>query len=159
MYIALWKSFAHPIKAVIQTIADDSETDGPALLYHLLCQYTGTAELVIRTYQLGFNNLPEKLSEMKFDVNKFCNYSVETLKTLCGAGGDDSQASLKLYDALVLSKVDAFNSEIKAYKTAIVAKDKSLDFTKLLTITHAKYTSLMMRGQWLNVQSSVKKKR
>eukprot|EP00957_Ditylum_brightwellii_P126706 9657477-Ditylum_brightwellii.AAC.1 len=100
MYITLWKAFAHPIKAAMQTIADDNNTDGPALLYHLLLQYTGTAEPVIRTYQISLNNLPEKLSEMKYDVDKFCNYSSETLKTLCNAGGDDSQASLKLYEVL-----------------------------------------------------------
>eukprot|EP00957_Ditylum_brightwellii_P027943 2111133-Ditylum_brightwellii.AAC.1 len=82
MYIALWKSFVRPIKTATQTIADDNKTDGPALLYHLFCQYTGTAESVIRTYQLSLNNLPEKLSEMKFDVDKFCDYSAETLKTL-----------------------------------------------------------------------------
>eukprot|EP00957_Ditylum_brightwellii_P145963 11115361-Ditylum_brightwellii.AAC.1 len=143
----------------MQTIADDNKTDGPALLYHLLHQYTGTAELVIRTYQLSLNNQLEKLSEMKFDVDKFCNYSAETFKTLRDAGGDDSQASCKLYEALVLSTVDAFNSEIRVYKAAIVTKDKALDFTKLLTIVHDKYTSLMMRGQWPNVQSSINRKR
>eukprot|EP00957_Ditylum_brightwellii_P007762 587237-Ditylum_brightwellii.AAC.1 len=87
---------------------------------------------------------------MKFDVNKFCNYSAETLKTLCNAGGDDSQATLKLYEALVLSKVDAFNSEVRSYKATIVAKDKPLDFTKLLTIVCSEYTSLVMHGQWPN---------
>eukprot|EP00957_Ditylum_brightwellii_P143651 10944690-Ditylum_brightwellii.AAC.1 len=45
MHIALWKSFARPIKTAIQTISNDNKTDGPALLYHLLCQYIGTAEL------------------------------------------------------------------------------------------------------------------
>eukprot|EP00957_Ditylum_brightwellii_P149538 11387797-Ditylum_brightwellii.AAC.1 len=143
----------------VQTIANDNKTDGPAILYHLFHQYTDTTELVIRTYQLSLNNLPEKLSEMNFDVDKFCNYSAETLKTLRDAGGDDSQASLKLYEALVLSKVDAFNSEIRVYKAAIVAKEKSLDFTKLLTITHAEYTSLVMRIKWPNVQSSINRKR
>eukprot|EP00957_Ditylum_brightwellii_P049817 3776971-Ditylum_brightwellii.AAC.1 len=150
MYIALWKSFACPIKTVMQTIADDNKTDSPTLLYHLPHQYTGTAELAIRTYQLSLNNLPEKLSEMKFDVDKFCNYSAETVKTLRDAGGDDRQASLKLYEALVSSKVNAFNSEIRVYKAAIVAKDKPLYFIKLLTIACAKYTSLMMCGQWPN---------
>eukprot|EP00957_Ditylum_brightwellii_P116902 8917715-Ditylum_brightwellii.AAC.1 len=97
----------------MQTFADDNETDGPALLYHLLCQCTDMAESVVRTYQLSLNNLPEKLLEMKIDVDKFCDYSAETLKNLYNAGGDDSLASLKLYEALVSSKVDAFNSEIR----------------------------------------------
>eukprot|EP00957_Ditylum_brightwellii_P188717 14365305-Ditylum_brightwellii.AAC.1 len=43
MYIALWKSFTHPIKTAMQTIANDNDMDGPALLYHILRQYTGTA--------------------------------------------------------------------------------------------------------------------
>eukprot|EP00957_Ditylum_brightwellii_P000465 35947-Ditylum_brightwellii.AAC.1 len=159
MYIVLWKSFERPIKTTMKTIADDKETDSPALLYHLLCQYTGTADSVIRTYQLSLNNLPEKLSEMKFNVDKFYNYSAETLKTLRNVGGDDSQASLKLYEVLVLSKVDAFNSDIRAYKAAIATKDKPLDFTKLLTIAQAEYTSLVMHGQWPNPQSSVNRKR
>eukprot|EP00957_Ditylum_brightwellii_P147632 11242982-Ditylum_brightwellii.AAC.1 len=85
MYITLWKSFVCPIKTAKQTIANDNETDGPALPCHLLCQYTNAAELVIRTYQLSLNNLPEKLLEMKFNANKFCNYSAETLKTLHNA--------------------------------------------------------------------------
>eukprot|EP00957_Ditylum_brightwellii_P023491 1772306-Ditylum_brightwellii.AAC.1 len=90
MYITLWKSFAPFIKTAMQTIANDNKTDGPALLYHLLRQYTCMAESVIRTYQLSLNNLPEKLSEMKFNVDKFCDYSAETLKTLHDAGGYDS---------------------------------------------------------------------
>eukprot|EP00957_Ditylum_brightwellii_P157191 11963323-Ditylum_brightwellii.AAC.1 len=61
---------------------------------------------------------------MKFDVNEFCIYSAETLKTLRGA-----------------------------------AKDKPLNFTKLLTNAHTEYTSLVMHGQWPNVQSSVNRKR
>eukprot|EP00957_Ditylum_brightwellii_P132921 10135895-Ditylum_brightwellii.AAC.1 len=81
----------HPIKTTRQTITNANEIDGPDLLYHLLCQYTGMAESVIRTYQLSLNNLPEKLCEMKFNINKFCNYSAETLRTLHNAGGDDSQ--------------------------------------------------------------------
>eukprot|EP00957_Ditylum_brightwellii_P133753 10198230-Ditylum_brightwellii.AAC.1 len=40
-----------------------------------------------------------------------------------------------------------------------MAKDKPLDFTKLLSIAHAKYTSLVMCSQWPNVQLSVNKKR
>eukprot|EP00957_Ditylum_brightwellii_P065805 4991587-Ditylum_brightwellii.AAC.1 len=31
MYIALWKSSTRPIKTAMQTIADDNDTDGPAL--------------------------------------------------------------------------------------------------------------------------------
>eukprot|EP00957_Ditylum_brightwellii_P101557 7740049-Ditylum_brightwellii.AAC.1 len=53
--------------------SDDNKTDGPALLYHLLPQYTGTAESGIRTYQLSLNNLPEKLIKINVDVNKLCN--------------------------------------------------------------------------------------
>eukprot|EP00957_Ditylum_brightwellii_P029079 2196952-Ditylum_brightwellii.AAC.1 len=67
MYIALWKSFTSPIKTVMQIIANNNNTDGPALLYHFLHQYTGTAESVIRTYQLSLDNLPEKLLEMKYN--------------------------------------------------------------------------------------------
>eukprot|EP00957_Ditylum_brightwellii_P017809 1340408-Ditylum_brightwellii.AAC.1 len=104
MYIALWKSFTCPIKTTMQTIANDNETDGPALLYHLLHQYTVMAELLIRTYQLSLNILLEKLLEIIFNVNKFCDYSAEILKTLRNAGNDDGQASLKLYEALVVSK-------------------------------------------------------
>eukprot|EP00957_Ditylum_brightwellii_P149787 11407218-Ditylum_brightwellii.AAC.1 len=61
MYIVLWKSFTHPIKTVMQMYADNNEIDGPVLLYHLLRQYTGIADSVIRTYQLNLNNLTDKL--------------------------------------------------------------------------------------------------
>eukprot|EP00957_Ditylum_brightwellii_P063523 4821378-Ditylum_brightwellii.AAC.1 len=57
MYIALWNSFVHPIKTAMQMIANDNEIDSPALLHHLLHQYTGTADSVIKTYQLSLNNL------------------------------------------------------------------------------------------------------
>eukprot|EP00957_Ditylum_brightwellii_P124173 9465706-Ditylum_brightwellii.AAC.1 len=73
MCIVLWKSFVRPIKTAMQMYANHNKTDDPALLYHLLHQYTGTAESVIITYQLSLNNLPEKLAKMNFDVDKFCN--------------------------------------------------------------------------------------
>eukprot|EP00957_Ditylum_brightwellii_P188486 14349516-Ditylum_brightwellii.AAC.1 len=41
----------------MQTYANNSKIDSPVLLYHLLRQYTGTAESVIRTHQLNLNNL------------------------------------------------------------------------------------------------------
>eukprot|EP00957_Ditylum_brightwellii_P024790 1873427-Ditylum_brightwellii.AAC.1 len=96
MYIALWKSFTCPIKMVMQTY------------------YTGTAESVIRTYQLNLNNLTDNLEVLKFDVDKFCNCATKTLKTICDAGGNDTQTSLKHYKALMSLKVVIFNSEIRA---------------------------------------------
>eukprot|EP00957_Ditylum_brightwellii_P000023 1405-Ditylum_brightwellii.AAC.1 len=84
--------------------ADNNKIDGPALLYRLLRQCTGTAESVIRTYQLNLNNLTDKLKRLGYNVNKFCNYAAKTLKTLCDAGGDDTQTSPKLYEALTSSK-------------------------------------------------------
>eukprot|EP00957_Ditylum_brightwellii_P153963 11718747-Ditylum_brightwellii.AAC.1 len=75
MYIMLWKSFAQPIKTAMQAYADNNEINGPALLYYLLRQYTGTAESASRTYQLNLNNLTEKLEVLGFDVNKFCDYA------------------------------------------------------------------------------------
>eukprot|EP00957_Ditylum_brightwellii_P002788 214793-Ditylum_brightwellii.AAC.1 len=118
MYIMLWKSLIHRIKTAIQTITDDNKEDGPALLCHLLCQYIGTS--------------------------KFCSYVSKTLKTLQDAGGNDKQAPLKLYEALVLTSVDGISSKTRAYKVVIVAKDKQLHFTKLTTISKAKYTALKM---------------
>eukprot|EP00957_Ditylum_brightwellii_P042109 3189467-Ditylum_brightwellii.AAC.1 len=35
--------------------------------------------------ELSLNNLPEKLVELGFNANKFCNYTAEMLKTLCNA--------------------------------------------------------------------------
>eukprot|EP00957_Ditylum_brightwellii_P085192 6479089-Ditylum_brightwellii.AAC.1 len=132
MHIALQKSFVHQIKTAIQTVADDNKADDPVLLCHLLCQYTCTAELVIRTYQSSVNNLPEKLEELDFDIDKFCKYTFDTQKTLQDAG------------------VDTFSSDIRAYKTAMVAKDKQLDFINLSTIAKkAEYTFLKMCDQWL----------
>eukprot|EP00957_Ditylum_brightwellii_P181411 13818966-Ditylum_brightwellii.AAC.1 len=72
--------------------------------------------------------------DLKFDVKKFCNYATETLKTLRDAKGDDKQAALKLYKALVTTKNDSFNSEIQAYKAAVVAKDQNLSFSKLINV-------------------------
>eukprot|EP00957_Ditylum_brightwellii_P108651 8287205-Ditylum_brightwellii.AAC.1 len=140
MYIALWKSFVCPIKTVMQTYANNNKIDGPALLYHFLRQYTGTAESIIRTYQLNLNNLTDKLEALGYNAN-------------------NTQASLKLYKALTSSIVDAFNSEIRAYKAAVSLKDKTLDFTKLTTIACAKYTSLVMLSQWPSSSKAATKKR
>eukprot|EP00957_Ditylum_brightwellii_P125871 9594867-Ditylum_brightwellii.AAC.1 len=116
-------------------------------MHHLLRQYNGTAESVIRTYQPSLNNLTDKLEELRFDVNTFYNYATETLNTLCDAGGDYTQVSLKLYKALTFLKIDTFNSEIRVYNTMVFVKDKTLNFTKLTTIASAKYTPLVMCGQ------------
>eukprot|EP00957_Ditylum_brightwellii_P044608 3382304-Ditylum_brightwellii.AAC.1 len=69
MYISLWKSLARPIKTAMQMHANSHDTDGPALLYHLLWQYTGTADSVIHNQQLCLNNLSNKLGDLKFDVD------------------------------------------------------------------------------------------
>eukprot|EP00957_Ditylum_brightwellii_P161072 12263442-Ditylum_brightwellii.AAC.1 len=113
MYISLWKSLACPIKTAMQMHVNSYNTDGPALLYHLLWQYTGTAGNVIRDQQLCLNNLSNKLCNLKFDVDKFCNYVAETLKMLHNTSGDNKQAALKLYKALATTKNDSFNSEIQ----------------------------------------------
>eukprot|EP00957_Ditylum_brightwellii_P145048 11046899-Ditylum_brightwellii.AAC.2 len=85
-----------------------------------------------------------KLKPLGYNANKFCDYAVETLKTLCDTGGNNSQVSFKLYEALTSSKVDVFDSEIRAYKAAVSTKDKTLDFTKLTTIAHAECMSIIM---------------
>eukprot|EP00957_Ditylum_brightwellii_P024512 1850263-Ditylum_brightwellii.AAC.1 len=72
--------------------------------------------------------------DLKFDVDKLCNYATETLKALRDTGGDDKQATLKLYKALVTTKNNSFNSEIQAYKAAVVAKDQNLSFSKLVNV-------------------------
>eukprot|EP00957_Ditylum_brightwellii_P000360 27780-Ditylum_brightwellii.AAC.1 len=144
MHIALWNTFACPIKMVMQTYANDNRID---------------AESAIRTYQLNLNILTKKLEMLGYSVDKFCNYATETLKTLCDTGGNNTQASLKLYEALTSSKEDAFNSEIRAYKVIVFAKDKAFDFTKLTAITCTEYTSLVMHGQWPSSQKTATKKR
>eukprot|EP00957_Ditylum_brightwellii_P012187 920877-Ditylum_brightwellii.AAC.1 len=40
MFVALWKSFARHVKTMMQTVTDEHECDGLALLYHLLWHYT-----------------------------------------------------------------------------------------------------------------------
>eukprot|EP00957_Ditylum_brightwellii_P144450 11003394-Ditylum_brightwellii.AAC.1 len=96
---------------------------------------------------------------LRYDTDKFCNYTTKTLKTLSNAGGNGTQVPLKLYEALTSLKVGAFNSKIRAYKTEAFAKDKTLDFTKLTTIARAEYTSLVMRGQWPSSPNTATKKR
>eukprot|EP00957_Ditylum_brightwellii_P006526 494231-Ditylum_brightwellii.AAC.1 len=64
------------------------------------------------------------------------------------AGSTDKQAPLKLYEVLVTSHNNSFNSEIQVYKAAIAAKHKALEFSKLVTMVKAKYTSLKIRSQW-----------
>eukprot|EP00957_Ditylum_brightwellii_P115326 8794305-Ditylum_brightwellii.AAC.1 len=44
MYMLLWKSLVRPVKTAMQVHVNSHDTDGPALLYHLLQQYTGTTE-------------------------------------------------------------------------------------------------------------------
>eukprot|EP00957_Ditylum_brightwellii_P089863 6843512-Ditylum_brightwellii.AAC.1 len=85
MYITLWNSFACSFKMMMQMYTDNNKIDGPALLCHLIRKYTGTAESVIRTYQLNPNNLMDKLEALGYDNNKLCNYTTKTLKTLCDA--------------------------------------------------------------------------
>eukprot|EP00957_Ditylum_brightwellii_P051127 3876080-Ditylum_brightwellii.AAC.1 len=79
----------------------------------------------------------EQDDELDFNVN-----ILGTRKCHIATRGDDKEASLKLYKALVSTSVDAFSSGIRAYKAAIAVKDKKLNFTKLADIAKAKYTSL-----------------
>eukprot|EP00957_Ditylum_brightwellii_P010964 830796-Ditylum_brightwellii.AAC.1 len=72
--------------------------------------------------------------DLKFNVDEFCDYATKTLKTLRNARGDNKQAALKLYKALVTTKNGSFNSEIRAYKAAVGAKDQNLSFSKLVNV-------------------------
>eukprot|EP00957_Ditylum_brightwellii_P033657 2551112-Ditylum_brightwellii.AAC.1 len=87
MYISMWKSLDCPIKIAMQMHANSHDTDGPALLYHILWQYTDTTNSIICDQQLCLDNLSTKLDNLKFDVDKFCNYATKTLKMLQDAGG------------------------------------------------------------------------
>eukprot|EP00957_Ditylum_brightwellii_P126293 9628615-Ditylum_brightwellii.AAC.1 len=69
----------------MQMHANSHDTDSPALLYHLLQQYTDTADCIICDQQFCLNNLSNKLSNLKFYVDKFCNYTNTTVKMLCNA--------------------------------------------------------------------------
>eukprot|EP00957_Ditylum_brightwellii_P036160 2739307-Ditylum_brightwellii.AAC.1 len=64
----------------MQIHANSHDTDGLALLYHLLWQYTGTANSIICDQQLCLNNLSNKLGDLKFDVDKFYNYAAKRIK-------------------------------------------------------------------------------
>eukprot|EP00957_Ditylum_brightwellii_P187161 14254849-Ditylum_brightwellii.AAC.1 len=132
----------------MQMHANSHNTDSPALLYHLLWQYTGTAGSIIRDQQLCLNNLSNKLSNLKFDVYKFCNYTAKTLKTLRDAGSDNKQAALKLYKSLATTKNNSFNSEIQAYKASIAAKNQNLSFNKLINIAKTEYKSILICNTW-----------
>eukprot|EP00957_Ditylum_brightwellii_P082509 6272735-Ditylum_brightwellii.AAC.2 len=159
MFVALWKSFAQHVKMTMQTVADEHKCNGPALLYHLLRHYTGTVESIIRTSQDLMNTLPNKLDELGFNIAKFCNYATKTLKTLMDTGNTDKQAPLKLYEVLVTTHNDSFNSEIQAYKAAIATKSKTLEFSKLATMAKAEYNFLRIRSQWNTISKpSISKK-
>eukprot|EP00957_Ditylum_brightwellii_P003640 275004-Ditylum_brightwellii.AAC.1 len=110
------------------------------------------------TYQLNPNSLTDKLEALGFDFDKFCDYATKTLKTLCDAGGDDTQASLKLYEVLMSSNVDSFDSDFRTYKAAASAKDKALNFTKLIIIKCAEHMSLVMHSQWPSSPKAPSKK-
>eukprot|EP00957_Ditylum_brightwellii_P020208 1524080-Ditylum_brightwellii.AAC.1 len=70
------------------------------------------------------------------------------LKMLQDTGGDDKQAALKLYEALVMTKNNSFNSEIQAHKAAVTAKDQNLSFTKLINAAKTEYKSMLIRNTW-----------
>eukprot|EP00957_Ditylum_brightwellii_P111674 8518031-Ditylum_brightwellii.AAC.1 len=85
-------------------LIDEQDLKRPRLKLSLKESTTAKNICIMLTYQLDLNNLPEKLVELGFNVNKFCDYTDEMLKTLCNSGGDGSQASLKFYKATCILK-------------------------------------------------------
>eukprot|EP00957_Ditylum_brightwellii_P093868 7147923-Ditylum_brightwellii.AAC.2 len=129
----------HPIRTTARQFRRpgsflDTSSDSRLYNWYLLWHYNGTGESVIRTSQELLNTLPNKLDEFGFNITKFCNYVTKTIKTLLDTGNTDKQAPLKLYEALIMSHNNSFNSEIQAYKAIIAAKSKALEFSKLATM-------------------------
>merc|ERR1712197_162541 len=75
MYIAIWDTLAPRVKANIHKHKKDFATNGPALLYFLLCKFTGEQHSVLCVTLAKFNNLKDVFrSAHHYNVDKFAAY-------------------------------------------------------------------------------------
>ena len=98
--IALCQSLGSSAKAKMLSTKNSIGTDKPTLLWKLLKTYQGTTAQVIQSAMKRLDKLQDTLKGFKFNIDKFCDYSLKTLTRLMDTGGDDSQAFEKIYEAL-----------------------------------------------------------
>eukprot|EP00957_Ditylum_brightwellii_P032110 2434769-Ditylum_brightwellii.AAC.2 len=84
-------------------------------------------------------------------------FASHTLKALTDTGGEDKHAVIKLYEALVSTKVKAFDSKIRAYKATLASVNKTLKYDDLIQLAQAAYNSLVKQKVWSHKQEEEKK--
>ena len=149
MYIAVWRSLSNSAKAKMLSHRHVIERDGPTLLWMLLQTYQGTAAQVIRTTMKRLDALQESLKfSSKYNIDKFVDYCLKTLSTLTDAGGDDSQAFDKIYEALKSTPNVEFNSVLVVWKSVQDQTDTALDVGELLCKAREEYRGMVAMKTW-----------
>ena len=91
MYISLWNTLSAQVKANILSHKSVTGTYGLVLLCTLLKTYWGSASQVIWYAKQKIYILGDTLQELlKLKTDRFSDFIFKPLKTLTGAGGDES---------------------------------------------------------------------
>ena len=155
MYIALWRSLGSSAKAKMLSHKKSIGTDGPTLLWTLLRTYQGTAAQVIRTTMKLLDKLYDTLKHQKFNIDKFCDYGLKTLSTLTDAGGDDTQAFDKFYEALKNTPNQEFNNVLVVWKSVLDQTATPLDVGELLCKAREEYRGMVALKTWATSSGQV----
>ena len=153
MFVAVWDSLAPRVQSAILEHKDQFQQDGPVLLYFVLRKYTGEQKNVLRSTLRKFDTLDETFRfAHKNNVDRFATYVKSLEEKLRESEGKDTLYHEKVYETLIGSHVEDFNSELKVWRSGEMQQNDTYTCDALLSKAREHYHSLLTRGLWPRVR-------
>ena len=111
-------------------------------------KYKGAASQIIHATLSKLDNLTDQLKSYKYNIDNFCDYGTKLLATLAGAGGSESQAFDKLYEALRTSHNSDFNSTLAVWRSVQDQTGVVLEVGELLLKAREEYRGMIALSTW-----------
>ena len=92
---------------------------------------------------------------MKYNIDRFCDYGLKTLNTLTDAGGNDSQAFEKFYEALKTTPNREFVNVLVVWRSVLDQTASDLEIGKLLDKARAEYIGMVALKTWSTCGSTI----
>lgn len=149
MFVAIWDSLTSRVQSTILEHKNNFQQDSPALLYYILCKYTGKQNYLLCLTLHKFNTLNNSFKFAdKHNVDKFATYVKSLEEKLRESEGKDNHYHKKAYETLITSHVGDFNLELKVWRSDELQKTNTYICDALLSKAREHYQNLITCCQW-----------
>ena len=91
MYVTIMQTHISNPKLALQSLYPKVNDDGPSFMFHLICQYAGTAPQILRSTLKKINNIQGKMSNtLKWNVEFFIYVSSLLLQPKENGGSNNA---------------------------------------------------------------------